>query len=126
MEIIQLNEELKIKNEQTEVILLIDYKHKSMDIFKHYEDKNFTSSDVVKYHDILDEAYKIGKARLHPDTKTEIKPRVTAKASVLAARKTAVKRRPPTYKPKICSDCSSEFTPKNNFQRKCDACLQKP
>ena len=126
MEIIQLNEELKIKNEQAEVILLIDYKHKSMDIFKHYEDKNFTSSDVVKYHDILDEAYKIGMARLHPDAKTEIKPRVATKPSAKSYLKAAIKRRPPTYKAKICSECSSEFTPKNNFQRKCDACLQKP
>jgi len=123
MEIIQLNEEIKVKQDQLEVIVLIDYKHKKLDIFKHYEDKVFTSADVVKYSDLIMQAKQIGDERLHLQVKEVALPgRVKVKPEVIKSLKDKKKKAQRIYIARVCHKCGEEFLPTGPRQLFCKKC----
>lgn len=143
METIQLNEEIKIKNDGLEVIVLIDYKNKQLEIFKHYEDKNFNSKELIRYMPILQQAYQIGQVKLHPEKANPIVLIKNFKSTVFTPKKIRGKLfdeyEKPTYgrgkvkagaktKPekihriygvRVCTKCGEEYVPTWPGQKQC-------
>lgn len=119
MEIIQLNEEIKVKQDQLEVIVLIDYKHKSVDIFKHYEDKSFTSAEVLKYFDLIALAKKTADARLHPEKVEKEPARVKVKEGVKPVKPVKIHR---NFAARVCTKCGEEYIPTGVRQQFCKKC----
>lgn len=115
MNIIQLNEEISLNDGNgSAVILLVDYKNKKFDVFKTYEDKTFSSHDIQKYFDIITEAVKLGRGKLHP----EIKLNGNGKHDEHEDKplKSIVKK---------CKECGNEFTAYHNRTTICPDCKAK-
>jgi hypothetical protein len=122
METKTLNEEIKVSENGKDVILLIDYSKREFDVFKNYDDKVFTSKDIMKYFDLIAYARQLADEKLNPTRPAESTPRVKVKPTA--------ERKPKPDKTaglnqKTCKVCEQPFIPNSNRQQTCPECKSK-
>lgn len=119
MKVETLNEELQILDNGRGVVLLIDYKRKAFEVFKNYEDKTFSSIDIMTYFDLITAARDLGKAKLNPEVC-----KAPEKMEVIKDKGNETKRQV-NFKERVCAICHNPFIPSGARQSICTECKVK-
>jgi hypothetical protein len=129
MNIEKLNAEFRIRDDQKEVICLVDYSKKQFDVFKNYDDKNFTSKEIMKYYDLICAGKQLAEREFDPSQTTESRVKIKENASRPAKKpkgERMIKNITVTsLNTKICVKCNLPFVPNSNRQKYCSDCTSK-